>query len=67
MKALKEENDHLKTMIKSMTKLSRLYTLPMKDKKGRNTYNTIGPFSQGIWILDSRATDHITPFLDLFT
>jgi len=30
--------------------------------KGKNTFKTIGPLSQAIWILDSRITNHITPF-----
>jgi len=32
VKAFKEELDHLKTMIESMAKTSRSYTLPMKGK-----------------------------------
>jgi len=42
MKAFKEELDHLRIMIESMTKSSGSYTLPMK---GKSTFNTIGPLS----------------------
>jgi len=59
MKAFKEELDHLKTMIESMTKSSRSYILPMKDK---STCNIIGPLLQSVYILNSEATDHITHF-----
>jgi len=63
IKSFKEELYHLRTMIESMTKSSRSYTLPMK---GKSTFNTIGPVSQADWILDSRASDHMTPFPILF-
>jgi len=45
MEAFREEHDHLRTMIESMTKSYRSYTLTMKDKKGTSTFNTIGPLS----------------------
>nr|KYP62322.1 hypothetical protein KK1_016854 [Cajanus cajan] len=34
--------------------------------KGKISLNTIGPVSQGIWILDSGATDHMTHFRVIF-
>jgi len=34
--------------------------------KGKSTFNTIGPLSQGVWILDSEATNHMTPSPKLF-
>lgn len=34
--------------------------------KGKSTLNNIGPLSQGVWILDLGAIDHITPFPKLF-
>jgi len=42
MKAFKEELDHLKTMVESMTKSCGLYILPMK---GKSTFNIIGLLS----------------------
>jgi len=63
MIAFKEEPNHLKTMIESMTKSYGLHTLPMK---GKITFNTIGPLSQGVWILDLGATDYMTSFPKLF-
>nr|KYP74001.1 Retrovirus-related Pol polyprotein from transposon TNT 1-94 [Cajanus cajan] len=34
--------------------------------KGKSSLHTVGPVSQGIWILDSGATDHMTPFRMIF-
>lgn len=31
-----------------------------------STFNTIDPLSLGVWMFDSEATDHTTPFLKLF-
>lgn len=36
-----------------------MYSLP---KKGKSTFNTIGRWSQSIWILNSRAANPMTPF-----
>jgi len=63
MKDYKEEPDHMRTMIESMTKSPTSYTLPMK---GQSTFNIFGPLSQGEWILDSGATDHMTLFANFF-
>lgn len=60
MKTYKEELDRLSTVIESMSKCSTQYTLSMK---GKSTFNTIGPMSQGVWILNLRATDHMIHFL----
>ncbi|KOM56062.1 hypothetical protein LR48_Vigan10g195400 [Vigna angularis] len=58
MKAYKEELDRLKAMVESMSKPSGSCTLSMK---GKICLNTVGNMTQGIWILDSGATDHMTP------
>jgi len=62
VKAFTEQQNHLKIMIESMTKFSRSYTLPMKDK---STFNIISPLFQGVWILYSEAIDHLTPFVKM--
>jgi len=38
----------------------------MKGKKDKSTINTISLLSQGVWILDSGATNNMTPFPVLF-
>nr|KYP41699.1 hypothetical protein KK1_036913 [Cajanus cajan] len=63
MKAYKEELKRLKAMVESMSKPSRSCTLSMK---GKISLNIVGPVSQGIWILNSRATDHMTLFRVIF-
>nr|KYP34084.1 hypothetical protein KK1_045003 [Cajanus cajan] len=63
MKAYKEELERLKAMVESMSKPSGSCTLSMN---GKICLNTVGPMSQGIWILDSGATDHMTPFRVFF-
>ncbi|KAL2327646.1 hypothetical protein Fmac_021073 [Flemingia macrophylla] len=63
MKAYKEELDRLKAMVESMSKPSGSCTMSMT---GKNCLNTAGHLSQEIWILDSGATDHMTPFHMIF-
>jgi len=39
----------LRTLIESMIKSSRSYIVPIKEK---SIFNTIGPLSQSVWIVD---------------
>ena len=59
MQTYKEKLERLEAMIESMSKPSGSCTLSIK---GRICLNTVGHVSHGIWILDSGATDHMTPF-----
>ncbi|BAT82078.1 hypothetical protein VIGAN_03203000, partial [Vigna angularis var. angularis] len=45
-------------MVESMSKPSGSCTLSIK---GKICLNIVGHMSEGIWILDSGATDHMTP------
>ncbi|XP_022632488.1 uncharacterized protein LOC111240859 [Vigna radiata var. radiata] len=59
MQTYKEKLERLEAMIESMSKPSGSCTLSIK---GKICLNTVGHVSHGIWILDSGATDHMTPF-----
>ncbi|BAT85997.1 hypothetical protein VIGAN_04360600 [Vigna angularis var. angularis] len=63
MKAYKEKLERLEAMVESMSKLSGSCTLSIK---GKIYLNSVGQVSQGIWILDLGAIDHMTPFSGSF-
>ncbi|RDY05767.1 hypothetical protein CR513_10351, partial [Mucuna pruriens] len=60
----KEEMDRLRALINSTSKPLSSYGLTMN---GKSSFNISGSVPQIIWILDSRATNHMTPFPSYFT
>ncbi|RDY11602.1 hypothetical protein CR513_03701, partial [Mucuna pruriens] len=60
----KEEMDRLRALLNSTSKPFGSCGLTMN---GKSFFNISGSVPQSIWILDSRATDHMTPFPSHFT
>ncbi|RDX79061.1 hypothetical protein CR513_40562, partial [Mucuna pruriens] len=60
----KEEIDCFRTLLNSTSKPLGLCVLTMKDK---SSFNISGSVPLNIWILDSKATDHMTLFPSYFT
>ncbi|RDX65444.1 hypothetical protein CR513_55899, partial [Mucuna pruriens] len=60
----KEEMDHLRALLNSTSKPLGSCGLTMN---GKSSFNISGSVPQSIWILDSGATDHMTPFPSHFT
>ncbi|RDX60347.1 hypothetical protein CR513_61511, partial [Mucuna pruriens] len=59
----KEEMDCLRALLNSTSKPLGSCSLTMK---GKSSFNISGLVLQGIWILDSRAINHMTSFLSYF-
>ncbi|RDY02472.1 hypothetical protein CR513_14060, partial [Mucuna pruriens] len=60
----KEEMDRLRALLNSTSKPLGSCGLTMN---GKSSFNISGSVPQSIWILDSGATDHMTPFPSHFT
>ncbi|RDX82108.1 hypothetical protein CR513_37146, partial [Mucuna pruriens] len=60
----KEEMDHLRALVNSTSKSLGSCGLTMN---GKSSFNISGSVPQSIWILDSGAIDHMTPFPSHFT
>ncbi|RDX81124.1 hypothetical protein CR513_38237, partial [Mucuna pruriens] len=60
----KEEMDWLRALLNSTSKPLGSCGLTMN---GKSSFNISGSVPQSIWILDSGATDHMTPFPSHFT
>ncbi|RDX85725.1 Copia protein, partial [Mucuna pruriens] len=60
----KKEMDHLRALLNSTSKPLGSCGLTMN---GKSSFNISGSIPQSIWILDSRATNHMTPFPSYFT
>ncbi|RDX98200.1 hypothetical protein CR513_18909, partial [Mucuna pruriens] len=59
-----EEMDRLQALLNSISKPLGSCGLTMN---GKSSFNISGSVPQSIWILDSRAIDHMTPFPSYFT
>ncbi|RDX81891.1 hypothetical protein CR513_37383, partial [Mucuna pruriens] len=60
----KEEMDRLRALLNSTNKPLSSCGLTMN---GKSSFNISSSVPQSIWILDSRATNHMTPFSSYFT